>query len=89
MAVCLRRCGPGVWCLEQIAGRNNAELGIEARQQIEREIAKVRGIVMIRQHPRDALADLFDDTATTEDAELDAADDAQVWMQPRAGHHGL
>ena len=88
VAVCLRRCGPGVWCLEQIAGRNNADLELEARARIEREIAKVRGIVVIRQHPRQALADLFDDASAIEDAEPDAADDVQVWVQPWAGRHG-
>jgi hypothetical protein len=74
--------------LERVAGRDNAELGLEARARIEREIARVRGIVVIRQHPRYALADLFDDTSATESAEPGAADDVQVWAQPWAGRHG-
>jgi hypothetical protein len=79
-AICLRRCGPSVWYLEQVAGRSNAALTIEAQGRIESKIDELDGAVVLRQHPQYVLADVLDRKAEAAGDDLGAVDEIPAWL---------
>ena len=79
-AICLRRCGPSIWYLEQVAGRNNAALTLEAQERIESELDKLDGAVVLRQHPQYVLAGVLDRTAEAAGVGPGAPDEIPAWL---------
>lgn len=79
-AICLRRCGPSIWYLEQVAGRSNAALTLEAQERLERALDKLDGAVVLRQHPQYVLRDVLDRRGGETGDDLGVVEEIPAWL---------